>query len=558
MAHSSGKRPRQAIDYANSVFSIGLYWLTKRGSGLTVALLSGGLLAGCAEPTAPAAAEARPVFGPDSAWVQVAAGAHYARRGWWWQHLWGPHYRPLWATPVTAPVLRLGAAGLLPLQAGGSFQTNTLRLRTADGRLFVLRSVDKDLSRQVSVGGLGRLVAPVLRDQTCAAPPYGAYVAAALAEAAGVYHTNPRLVYLLPDPTLGRFRAQFQPALYLLEERPSHNQAHAPSFGGAPLVASSERMLHAVLGTPRAHVAARAYLRARLLDLLVGDWSRRADQWRWAAFATPAGPEFRPIPRDRDQAFFRFDDGWLTRTLSWVRPRYQSFNPALTPAEVEALTVTARPLDETVLALLPEVDFQAEAEALVRRLPDSVLTQALRTVPPEARPLMAQVLWPALRTRRAGLPAVARRYYQVLQHDAVVLGTDAAERFVIQATGPDSLRLQVWARRPARPDSLLGEQGYSVRRTRRLRVLGLGGNDQFELRGRLVPGFAVWLDGGAGINQFIGPGPEAGAPSSVTLCAGPHDQVQVNATVRVRAAAAAGRDADSWVNTAYRLNLGSK
>lgn len=536
------------------------YYAKKSLAALAVALLSGALLVGCAEPAAPAATEAHPVFGPDSAWVRVAAGAHYARRGWWWQRLWGPHYRQLWATPVSAPVLRLGRAGLLPLQVGGSFQTNTLRLRTADGRIFVLRSVDKDLSRKVSVGWLDRVVGPILRDQTCAAPPYGAYVAAALAKAAGVYHTNPRLLYLLPDTTLGEFTNRFRPALYLLEERPDHDQTHAPSFGSARLVTSSGQMLRTVLAQPTARIDARAYLRARLLDMLLGDWSRRADQWRWAASATPGGLAFRPIPRDRDQAFFRFDDGWLTRALSWVRPRYVTFGPALAPVQVDALTITARPLDHTALALLPEAAFRAEADSLRRLLPDSVLAQALRTVPLEARPLMTQELLSCLRTRRAGLPAAAARYYQVLQTDAVVLGTDAAERFVIQADGPGRVRLQVWARRPARPDSLLGAQAYDVHRTRRLRVYGLGGNDQFELRGSLAPGFAVWLDGGAGRNQFVGPELGAKAPSGLTVYATAHDQLQFPSTVTVRQAASAvgSRDASSWVSTCYRLGLGSR
>lgn len=532
----------------------------KSWGALSTALLSAALATGCANPATPAATEARPIFGPDSAWVRVAAGAHYARRGWWWQRLCGPHYRPLWATSVSAPVLRLGTAGLLPVQVGGSFQTNTLRLRTADGRRFVLRSVDKDLSRKVSAGWLDKVVAPILRDQTCAAPPYGAYVAAALAKAAGVYHTNPRLVYLLPDSTLGALAARFRPELYLLEERPDRDQTHAPSFGRARLVTGSGQMLRTVLAQPTAHIAARAYLRARLLDMLVGDWSRRADQWRWAAFATAGGTEFRPIPRDRDQAFFRFDDGWLTRALSWVRPRYVTFGPRLAPVQVEALTVTARPLDHTALALLPEAAFRAEADSLLRRLPDSALAQAFRGVPPEARPLMTQELLACLRTRRAGLPAAAARYYQVLRADAIVLGSDAAERFVIQAAGPGRLRLHVWAHRPARPDSLLGTQTYDVRRTRRLRVYGLGGNDQFELRGSLAPGFAVWLDGGAGSNQFTGPESGAKALSSLTVYASAQDKMQLPATVPVRPAPAdaGSRDADAWVRSYYRLGLGSR
>jgi hypothetical protein len=518
--------------------------------------MGGGLLAGCAEPAASPNLEAHPVFGPDSAWVRVAAGPHYAQRGWWWQRLWGQHYRQLWATPVTAPILRLGAAELLPVQVGGSFQTSSLRLHTADGRTFVLRSVDKDLSRNLATG-LGRLVAPVLRDQTCAAPPYGAYIAAVLAEATGVYHTNPRLVYLLPDTVLGEFSARFRPALYLLEERPDHNQTHAPSFGGARLVMGSEQMLQTILARSTARVAARAYLRARLLDILIGDWSRRADQWRWAAFATTGGTEFRPIPRDRDQAFFRFDDGWLTRVLSWVRPRYQTFNAAPTLAQVDPLTVTARPLDETVLALLPEAVFRAEADSLARCLTDSVYNQALLTVPPEVRPLMTRELLPALRVRRGLLPIAAARYYRALQVDAAVIGTDAAERFVVQAAGPGRLRLQVWAHRPASSDTLLGEQYYDVRHTRRLRVYGLGGNDQFELRGHLAPGFAVWLDGGAGTNRFTHQAP-ATSGVGFTVYAGAQDQRQLSRAVHVRPLSAPSRDAASWIDTYYRLRLGSR
>lgn len=522
---------------------------------LAVLVLGSGAVAGCAEPAA-SRSSARPVFGPDSAWARVAAGAHYAQRGWWWRRLWGQHYRQVWAVPVTAPVLRLGAAELLPTQVGGSFQTNTLRLQTADGRTFVLRSVDKDLSRRLATSW-GRLVAPVLRDQTCAAPPYGAYVAAALAQAAGVYHTNPRLVYLLPDTVLGEFSAQFRPALYLLEERPDRDQAHAPSFGGARLVTGSEQMLRTLLARPTAHIDARRYLRARLLDILLGDWSRRADQWRWAAFATAGGTEFRPIPRDRDQAFFRFDDGWLTRALSWMRPRFQTFNATPSLAQVDPLTVTARPLDETVLALVPEATFRAEAAVLARHLTDSVLAQALLTVPPEVRPLLTQELLPALRVRRGLLPTAAARYYRALQVDAAVIGTDAAERFVVQADGPGRVRLQVWALRPARPDSLLGEQRYDVRRTRRLRLYGLGGNDQFELRGHLAPGFAVWLDGGAGTNRFTQAAP-ATNDVGLTVYAGPRDQQQLGVAVRVRPLAPTNCTADSLIASYYRLQLGAK
>ena len=46
-------------------------------------------------------------------------------------------------------------------------------------------------------------------------------------------------------------------------------------------------------------------LKSRLFDLYIGDWDRHDDQWRWARFNVKGkGKMYRPIPRDRDNAFF--------------------------------------------------------------------------------------------------------------------------------------------------------------------------------------------------------------------------------------------------------------
>ena len=49
-------------------------------------------------------------------------------------------------------------------------------------------------------------------------------------------------------------------------------------------------------------------LRARLLDMLVGDWDRHFDQFRWGTLDTGKGKLYYTIPRDRDQAYF-YSDG---------------------------------------------------------------------------------------------------------------------------------------------------------------------------------------------------------------------------------------------------------
>ena len=312
--------------------------------------LAGWLLAGCAGPSPPTGSPGNSQRGA----VRLAAGPQYARSA-AWRFWWGTHYRAIWAAPVTVPVLRLGTVvpgGMVPVQAGGSYQSRTLRLQTRTGSQYMLRSVDKDGSAALPAGWRRQLLGGVMKDQTSAGLPYGAYIAAHLADAAGVYHSNPRLVYLPDDLALGKFRSGYANALYLLEERPDGDQRHQASFGHSPAVVNSARMLAELRRSPSAQVAARAYLRARLLDVWLGDWSRREDQWRWASFSVAGGTTYRPIPRDRDQAFFLFDDGLLTRCISWLVPKYHSFYPAISLRSVDGLTTTARALDRTLLATL--------------------------------------------------------------------------------------------------------------------------------------------------------------------------------------------------------------
>ncbi len=500
------------------------------------------LLASCAEHTAPAGAAPR--WSTDSTTVRMAAGPQYARST-AWQFFFGTHYRSIWATTVTVPVLRLATAvpgGLVPMQAGGSYQSHTLRLHAPDGREYVLRSVDKDMSAALSPGWKRNLLRGLLKDQTSATQPFGAYPAAQLAEAAGVLHANPRLVFVGPDAGLGKFKAAYANALYLFEERPDGDQRLVASFGHSPRVVNSAHMLAALRRWPGAHVPARAFLRARLLDLLVGDWSRREDQWRWATFSQAGRVAYRPVPRDRDQAFFLFDDGLVTRLVSWFAPKYQTFRATIGLENVDGLTTTARALDRTLLTSLSANDFREVADSVRASLSDAALVRAFNAGPPETRARLAARFVPMLRARREQLPAVAQQYYALLNKQAWLIGTDQAERFILSEAG-GSLRVQLLARRPGRPDSLVVERTYNRKITPRLDLYGLGGDDVFELRGTLPQGIAVHFYDGAGRNQVIttpgatpgdvtwytGPGERlTSRPAGVQIEADPHPELTAN------------------------------
>ncbi|WP_345072672.1 hypothetical protein [Hymenobacter fastidiosus] len=506
----------------------------------------------CSAPAAPVGPF--PVIGPDST-VQVAAGPQYMR-GAVHQFFWGKHYRKLWAVPVPAAVFNLRTAvpgGLTPTEAGGSFQTKNLRLVDRNGVEYVLRSVDKDatkaLPENLRDGPIGRL----MKDQTSVINPYGAYIVPRLAAAAGVFHTNPRLVYVTDDPALGAFRQEFANALYLFEERPEGNQSAVRSFGRSARVESSRKVFTNLAFNPRYRVDARQYLRARLFDMWLGDWSRREDQWRWAGFPGTGGSTiYRPIPRDRDHAFFKFDDGLLTHIIGWVKSNYQSFHEEIRLRDVEGLNRAARPLDKSLLVYLTAADFRQIADSMRTSLSDQEIKASLTVWPKAVYDLAGAEFDRKLRGRRDQLPAVAAEFYALLAREIEIPGTDQPERFILEPVGDGQVRVQVLSIHAGRPDSLLNQRTFSPTQTRSIKLFGLGGNDVFELRGLPDHRFEIGIYDGAG-QDIVEQKPlttPANQPTSVMVYdSGDGNTVKITKPVKTRAyvPAATEFDAAGWL-----------
>jgi hypothetical protein len=102
----------------------------------------------------------------------------------------------------------------------------------------------------------------------------------------------------------------------MIEERPEENWLGRESFGKPNHdIVSTSGMFDRLRRDEKYKLDEAAYVRARIFDMLIGDWDRHADQWRWAEIEDEEGNRiFEPIPRDRDQVFSNFD-GALFGTL---------------------------------------------------------------------------------------------------------------------------------------------------------------------------------------------------------------------------------------------------
>ncbi len=415
----------------------------------------------------------------------------------------GSGYRELWATPIRVEILDLDAyaGGLRPLERGGGAQTRSLRMEGADGRTYLFRSVDKDATRALDPVIRESLAADILQDQIALILPTAALVVDPILEAAGVLHAVPGLYVMPDDPRLGDFRAEFAGLLGLVEVRPDEADEEGDGFAGSPRIVGSESFLDRIEEDQDDVVDGEAYLRARLLDALVGDWDRHPDQWRWAAFDSAGLRVWRPIPRDRDWAFSRID-GMMALAVAGIWPQYTGFGEHY-PATWRA-TWSARKLDRELLSGVSRDAWIRTAADLRARITDAVIDRAVAAMPESHRAEVGDALRRGLRARRDSLEAFTAEYYALLAEQPDVYGTDEAEFAEARVAEDGSVRVTLATAgagdRPAGPPFF--DRTFRPEETREVRVYLRGDDDRFVASGGADSPIVVRVIGGGSDDAF--------------------------------------------------------
>ncbi len=421
---------------------------------------------------------------------------------------WGEHYRKEWATPVQFRKVMLDTlnGGLKPYEAGGGRQSKSLRLRDKEGREYVLRSVDKSFGKALPEIYQGTFLEDIINDQVSIGHPYAALTIPILAEAAGIYHTNPVIVFIPKQAALDSFNNDFGDQLYLFEQRPDENWETAPNFGNSKNIVGTEKLFTELSEDNDHSVDQLAYVRARLFDFFIGDWGRHEDQWRWASFSQKdasgkKGDEkiYKPVPRDRDQAYTKFDGKWLKTTLSIADlDHLQSFDKTI--PDINTFNFAARNLDRR-LATQPTLQQWMEiAKDMQRSLTDAVIETAIKQMPPEIFNISGNELIANLKSRRKFLSEYAATYYKFLARNVDVVGSDKKELFRVQRINDNETIVKVYKLKVIgdSTDKLIYERKFYTPETEEIRLYGMGDDDVFLLDGKTNEGILVRVVGGMG------------------------------------------------------------
>jgi len=430
--------------------------------------------------------------------VVVTPGSKYARAG-LWTAIAGRHYRDLWTTPIRVPVLDLRrfGGGLTPLRAHAGDQTKSLRFLGADGREYQFRSVDKDPSLLVAPEFRSTTYARVLQDGVSASFPTAPVVANALLEATGVLVERQVLAVMPDDPALGKFRSEFKGVLGVMVERVGSDSKEPHGAPEARRVISPTKLSRRLDASPDDRVDARAFLRARLMDIFMGDRDRHRDQFRWAAFGHGHPTLWQPISRDHDEAFVQLDGPALDIARLYFPPLV-TFGPDY-PKHYR-LNWHAREIDRRFPVELDRATWDSVATAVQGMLTDSTIEAAARQMPAEMYTVGGERLTRILRARRDGLVREALSYYDFLAREVEIRATDAPEVAEISRADPHHLDVVIRVRDEMRP---YFTRRFDDRETREVRLLMWGGDDRVIVRGTDTPKIRVRVVGGPGDDAFV-------------------------------------------------------
>ena len=430
---------------------------------------------------------------PDRSVVQVIPGAGMmnskVRPG-----LHRSTWQDLWSTPINVTVidLRTFAGGMRALEAGSDHLSKTLRFEGADGRQYLFISLDKDPTRELSPNLRGTALENLMRSDAISINPVAELLMTPILDAAGLPHVQRRLIVLPYDRTaLGQWFDEFAGLPGVIEEFPTGETASAPGFMGARRIAGTAIVLNELEQDNGNAVDARAYLVARLVDLLVGDGDRLPDQWSWAAYGDSGRRLWVPVPLRHYQAFSRRSG------LVPLTPYLHHFGPGY--PDIDNLSMSARKLDRRLLPALDRREWMAVTHELQLRLTDRVIADAVQQMPPAMYSLEGKRLEQELMSRRDHLAEASSELYRILAKVVDIHGSAMPEIVSVHRQPGGGIDIAMYrkdAETGKSMESPFFHRAFTPDETKEVRIHLDGGSDE-----SLVDGPA---DSDAIVARFIG------------------------------------------------------
>ncbi|MEN3323091.1 metallophosphoesterase [Mariniflexile soesokkakense] len=410
--------------------------------------------------------------------------------------LWGKRFREYYGIKVEVPTVNLDTlfGGLTPIRQGGGHQSKSLRLKDKQGREYVMRALKKNAIQYLQAVAFkdqyikgqfeDTYTEGLLQDVFTGSHPYAPFVVGTLADAVGIYHTNPVLYYVPKQKAIGEYNDEFGDELYMIEERTDDGHGDKASFGFSNTMISTDDLLKKVNKDEDFILDEATYIRARLFDMLIGDWDRHEDQWRWAEFKEKEKTIYRPVPRDRDQAFSKMADGVLLGFATSVIPALRlmkSYDEDL--KNPKWFNTEPYSLDIALINQSGRNVWNVQVKQITENLTDAVIDEAFANVPKEVNDETIQDIKTKLKGRRENLQKISDAYYNYINKFGVIKGTNKDDWFDIERLPNGATKVTAYRIKKGEKADIFHQKTYSYKDTNEIWVYGLDDDDIFNVSG---------------------------------------------------------------------------
>ncbi|GAA0872117.1 metallophosphoesterase [Gangjinia marincola] len=417
-------------------------------------------------------------------------------RSGFFKFLWGDHYRDLYGTNVNVPTAVLDTlyGGLEVVRGGGGQQTRSIRVKTRDGREYNMRALKKSATQFLQAAAFkesfieddfeNTVATDLLFDFYTAAHPYAFMVIPSMSDAIGLYHTNPKLFYLPKQKALGKYNKEFGDELVMIVERPMEAYNELESFGKPQDIESTADLYERLRRDEEYTVDEPAYIKARLFDMIIGDWDRHQDQWRWSEFEDENGVKsYRPIPRDRDQVFSKFDGAIMNtiRGLAGFAKKFSVYNGKI--GNVGKFNTSGMLLDRSLIRFSGKEEWIKQAKFIKKNLTDEAIEKGFEAFPEEIKVKTDPKLVDYVKQRRDDIVKYAEAYYKELAALGIIFGTDKDDFIEIERLAKGKTKVTISRIKDGEKADKVSEKIYDKKDTSELWVYALDDDDIIHVYG---------------------------------------------------------------------------
>lgn len=248
----------------------------------------------------------------------------------------------------------------------------------------------------------------------------------------GIYHPDSKLYYVPKQEALGIFNQEYGDELYMWEEHVGGENKDLEVFGKPDDILNTADLFKEIRESKDAYIDEDLFIRARLLDMLMGDWDRHDGQYEWAEFEDENGKKkYLPIAKDRDQVFP--NDGFALSLLKLGFPQFRALeNYTDMVKHPKWFNTAAYSIDEAFIRNAGWEDWQEQVNYIQEHITDDAIENAFAVLPEGIQnDSYTTQIKETLKARRGNLEKIAREYYKHLAEFDMFIGTEDDDHFLI-------------------------------------------------------------------------------------------------------------------------------